>query len=94
MEKDKEVEVVDSKEVEEDLMVSVVDLIVLCKIKANLNGRMMKKTRPSGKVEVHTKEVLVFIKEEVILILEVVFLVIVSDVAKKSIDPLSVDTLR
>ena len=41
-----------------------------------------------------TEEVLVLTKEEVVLIIEVVFMVIVSDVAKKGIDPLSVDTLR
>ena len=50
MNKDKEVEVVDSREAEEDLMVKVADLIVLCRIKEDLNGRMMAKTRLSGKV--------------------------------------------
>ena len=49
----------------------------LCKIKENLNGRMMTKERPSGKVVIHTKEVLVLTEEEVILILEVDFMVIV-----------------
>ena len=84
---DKEVEVVDSREVEVDLMEKVADLIVLCMIKENLNGKMMAKTRLSGKVVVITEE-------EVILILEVVFMVIVSDVVKKGIDPLSVDPMK
>lgn len=75
-------------------MEKVIDLKVLCKIKENLNGRMMKKTRPSGKVVVHTKEVLDLIEEDVILILEVVFMVIISDVAKKGIDLLNVDLLK
>ena len=83
MNKDREVEVVDSREVEVDLMEKVVDLMVLYMIKENLNEEMMKKTRLSGKVVVHTKEVLDLIKEEVILILEAVFMVIVLDVAKK-----------
>ena len=43
MNKDKEVEVVDSREAEVDLMVKVEDLKVLYKIKENLNGRMMTK---------------------------------------------------
>ena len=87
MNKDKEVEVVDSRGAEVDLMEKVADLTILCKIKENLNGRMMKKTRPSGKVVFLTKE-------EVILILEVVYVVIVSDVAKKCIDLLNVDLLK
>ena len=79
MSKDKEVEVVDSREVEVDLMVKVVDLTILCRIKKNLNGRMRTKRRPSGKVVAHTEEVLDLIKEEVILIIEVVFMVIVTN---------------
>ena len=94
MKKDKEVEVVDSREAEVDLMEKVVDLTSLCKIKENLNGRMMAKTRPSGKVVVLTKEVLDLIEDEVILILEVVSMVIVSDVVKKGIDILNVDLLK
>ena len=82
MNKDKEVEVVDSREAEVDLMEKVVDLTVLCKTKTNLNGRMVKKTRRSGKVVVHTEEVLDLTEEEVILMIEVVFVVIVSDVVK------------
>ena len=70
MNNEKEVKVVDSREVE-------VDLIVLCKIRENLNERMMIKERPSGKVVILTNEVLVLTEEEVILILEVVFMVIV-----------------
>ena len=54
----------------------------------------MKKTRPSGKVVVLTKEVLDLTEEEVILILEVVFMVIVLDVEKKGIDLLNVDPLK
>ena len=58
MSKDKEVEVVDSREAEVDLMVMVADLTILCRIKANLNGRMMTKIGLSGKEVAHTKEVL------------------------------------
>ena len=94
MNKDKEVEVVDSREAEVDLMVKVVDLTILCRIKANLNGRMMKKTRPFGKVVVHTEEVLVLTKKEVVFILEMVSVVIVLDVVKKGIDLLNVDLLK
>ena len=50
----------------------------------------MTKIRSSGMVVVHTKEVLDLTKEEVIFILEVVFVVIVSNVAKKGIDLLKV----
>ena len=94
MNKDKEVEVVDSREAEVDLMEKVANLTILCKIRANLNRRMMTKTRPSGKVVVHTEEVLDLTKEEVILTLEVVSMVIVSDVVKKGIDLLNVDLLK
>ena len=85
---------VDSREVEVDLMVKVADLIVLYKIKANLNGRMMTKIRPSGKLVFHTEEVLDLTEEKVILILKVVFMVIFLDVAKKGIDLLNVDLLK
>ena len=61
MNKYKEVEVVDSREAEVDLMEKVEDLIVLYRIKGNMNGIMMTKTRPSGKVVVHTREVLGFL---------------------------------
>ena len=81
MNKDKEVEVVDSREVEGDLMVKVEDLIVMCKIKENLNGRVRIKARPSGKVVILIEEVLVTTKEEVtFLIVEVVFMVIILEV--------------
>ena len=93
MNKDKEVEVVDSREEEVDLMEKVGDLIIWCKIRENMNGRMMTKEILSGKVVILTEEVLVLFEEELILILEVVFVVIVSDVVKKGIDPLSVNTL-
>ena len=85
---------VDSREVEVDLMEKVVDLIVLCKIKENLNGRVMTKARLNGKVVILTEEALILIREEVILILEVDFMVIVLDVAKKGINPLNVDLLK
>ena len=85
---------VDSREAEVDLMVKVVDLTILCRIKANLNGRMMKKTRLGGKEVAHTEEVMDLTKEEVILTLEVVFVVIVSYVVKKGIDILNVDLLK
>ena len=54
----------------------------------------MTKTRPIGKLVAQTKEVLDPTKEEVILILEVVFMVIVLDVAKKDIDIFNVDLLK
>ena len=68
---------VDSREAEVDPMEKVVDLTILCKIKANLNGRIMTREGLSGKVVILTEEVLVLTKEEVILILEVDLLVIV-----------------
>ena len=43
---------------------------------------------------VHIKEVLDLTKKEVILIIEVVSVVIVSDVVKKGIDLLNVDPLK
>ena len=75
-------------------MVKVVDPTILCMIKENLNERMMTKTRMSGKVVAHTNEVLDPTKEEVILILEVVFVVIVINVVKKGIDIFNVDLLK
>lgn len=88
MNKDKEVEA------KVDLIEKVQDLIVLCKVKENLNGRMMTKTRLSGKVVVHTEEVLACTEEEVILTLEVDFMVIILDVVKKGMDLLNVDPLK
>ena len=55
---------------------------------------MIKKARSNGKVVILTKEALILTEEEVILILEVDFMVIVLDVAKKGIDPLNVDFLK
>ena len=81
---------VDSREVEVDLMVKVADPTILYRIKANLNGIMMTKPRLSGKVVVHNKEVLYLTEEEVILVVEVAFMVIVLDVVKKGIDLLKV----
>ena len=89
MEKDKEEEVVDSREAEVDPIEKVADLMILYKIRENMNGRMTTKERLSGKVVIITEEVLVLTKEEVILILEMVFMVIVLDVVKKGIDPLN-----
>ena len=94
MNKDKEVDVVDSREVEVDLTMKVKDLTILCRIKANLNGRVMIKERPNGKVVILTKEALILIGEEVISILEVDFMVIVLDVENKDIDLLNVDPLK
>lgn len=94
MNKDKEVEVVNSREAKVDLMVKVANLIVLCRIKSDLNERMMIKTRSNGKVVVHNEEVLVLTKEEVILFIEVVFMVIVSNVLKRGIDLLNADPLK
>ena len=94
MNKDKEVEVVDSREVEVDLMEKVENRTILCRIKANLNGRVMKKARPNGKVVILTEEALLLTGEEVILILEVDFIVIFLDVEKKGIDLLNVDLLK
>ena len=94
MNKDKEVDVVDSREAEVDIMEKVVDLIVLCRIKENRNGRMMTKARLNGKVVILTEEALILTREEVIPILEVDFMVIVLDVAKKGIDPMNVDPLK
>ena len=85
---------VDSREAEVDLMEKVVDLTVLCRIKANLNGRVMTKARSNGKVVILIEEALLLTEEEVILILEVDFMVIVLDVAKKDIYPLNVDLLK
>ena len=94
MNKDKEVEMVDSREVEVDLMVMVEDMTILCRIKKNLNGRMMTKTRLSGKEVAHTEEVLDLTEEEVILILDVIFMVIGTNVVKKGIYLLNVDPLN
>ena len=46
----------------------------------------MTKIRSRGKEAAHTKEVLDLTDEKVILILEVVFVVIVTNVVKKGID--------
>ena len=75
-------------------MEKVANLIVLCRIKANMNGRMTKEERLNGKVVILTEEVVILTKEEVILILEVDFMVIILDVVKRDIDPLNVDLLK
>ena len=86
MNKDKEVEVVYSREVEVDLMEKVANVKIMCKIRENMSGKMMTKVGLNEKV-------VIFTEEEVILIVEVVFVVIVLDVVKKGIDILSVDLL-
>ena len=53
----------------------------------------MKKARPNGKVVMLTEEALSLTKEEVILILEMDFVVIVLDMVKKGIYTLSIDPL-
>ena len=93
MNKDRKVEVVDSREAEVDPMEKVIDLTIILKIRANLNRRMTIKARLSGNVAILIEELLVLTEEEVILILEVGFVVIILDVVKKSIGPLSVDNL-
>ena len=93
MSKDRKVEVVDSREAEVDPMEKEIDLTVMLKIRENMNRRMKIKERISGNVAIPIEELLVLIEEEVILILEVGFVVIILDVVKKSIDPLSVDNL-
>ena len=85
---------VDSREVEVGLMVKVENLNFLVRIKVDLNGRMMIKKRLSGKEVAHIEEVLDLTKEQLILILEVVFVVTVTNVVKKGIDLLNVDILK
>lgn len=94
MNKKEELEVVDSIKVGIHLMNKMEGVTIFYKIKENLNGRVMKKEILSGKGVVLIKEVLVLTKEEAILILEVVLIVIVSNVVKKGIDPLNVDPLK
>ena len=93
MKKDREVELVDSREVEVDLMEKEVDLTILYKIRLNLSEKMMTKARLSGKVEVPIKEVIVYSKEEAILTLGLLFMVNVLDVVKKGIDTCKASTL-
>ena len=54
---------VDSKEAEVDLMEKVVDFIVLCRIKANMNGRVMTKARQNGKVVILIEEALILTRK-------------------------------
>ena len=93
MNKDKEVEVVESREAEVDLTMEMADLIILCKIKENLNEKVKKKARQSGKVVFPTEVETIPIEEEVILTLEVDFMVNVIDVVVKIIDPLNVKVM-
>ena len=84
---------VDSRLAKVDLMEKVENLTILCKIREDMREKLMIKERPSGEVVVPTEEVLVLIKEDVILSLEEDFMVIILDVAKKDINLLDVDTL-
>ena len=93
MRKDEEPEVVDPKEAKVDLMVKVANLTTLCKKKVNPNGNVKKKARLSGKVEIPLKVGTVHIEEEVILTLEVDFMVNVIDVVVKVIDLLNVKVM-
>ena len=93
MNKDKKVDVVDSREVEGDPMEKVLDLTIMCKTRKNMSGRMKIKARLNGKVVIPTKLVLVHTKEEVILTLEVVFMVNVINIEKKVMDPLNLRNL-
>ena len=56
MNKDKEEELVDSREAKVDLMEKVVDLTILCKTRENLNAKMMTKENLNGKVAILTNE--------------------------------------
>ena len=75
-------------------MEKVADLTIICRIKENMNGRVMKKARPNGKVVILIEDELILAKEEVILILEVDFMVIVLGVVKRDIDILNVNPLK
>ena len=68
-------------------------LTILYKRKENLNGKVKIKARPSGKVVIPTKVDTIPIGEEVILMLEVDFMVNVMDVVVKVIDPLNVKVM-
>ena len=81
---------VDSREGEVDLTMEMVDLTIMCKIKVNLNGKVKEKARKSGKVVIPTKVDTIPMDEEVIITLEVDFMVNVIDVALIFIDPLNI----
>ena len=59
MNKEKEVDVVDSREVELELTEKVDNLIIMCKIRESPIRNMMTKARLNGKVVIITKKVLV-----------------------------------
>ena len=65
------------------------DLTILCKIKANLNGIVKTKARQSGRVVIPTN-VEKIPRKEVIVTLEMDFMVKVIDVVVKVIDLLNV----
>ena len=69
------------------------DLTILYKKKENMNGKVKIKARQNGKVVIPTKVETIPIEEEVILTLEVDFMVNVIDVRVKVIDPLNVKVM-
>ena len=90
MNKDKEVEVVDSREAEVDLTMEMKNLIILCNSNENLNGKVKTKARQSGNVVIPTKVETIPIDDDLNPTLEVDFMVNVIDVVVKVIDPLNV----
>ena len=66
-------------------MEKVIDLTIMLKIRENMNRRIKIKARISRNVAIIIEKLLVLTKEEVILILEVGFVVIILDVVKKGI---------
>ena len=84
---------VDPKEAKVDLMVKVVDMKISCKTKENLNGKVKIKERSSGKVVIPTEVDTIPIEEEVILTLELDFMVNVIEVVVKVIDLLNVKVM-
>ena len=93
MDKDKEVEVVGSREVEANLIMEIADLTILRKKKEKLNGKMNTKERKSRKVLIPTEMETILIEEELIPTREVDFNVNVIDVVVKVIDILNVKVM-
>ena len=69
----------------------MVYLEIMCKIKEDLNKRVMRKERPSGKVVVLTKEEVILTE---VVIEEEYLEVNASNVSKKDIEPLNVNILE
>ena len=84
---------VDSREAEVDLTMEMADLIIMGNTKANMNGKVNIKERLSGNVVITTKVETIPIEEDVILTLEVDFMVNVIDVVVKVIDILNVKVM-